>query len=419
MFNKDKLTGYAAGLITAVLLCSSAAFAQSIEKTITAVYNNIKIIVNGEEITPTDVNGNIVEPFIADGTTYLPVRALANALGQEVFWDGETNSVYIGEMPEKEEAPETEPEKAYSVNNKILNKFSDLTLMNVGKSGVKGSFFNLYIATAVNDVYFPYQCDNYSPDATLQTMTIGSQKAAQVLTEDITDTYHTLYSVYNVAQKEGFTNDEAVKSAQSNQWEQFKAQFENDGKFNEFLTVHSISENDLKEYMSVYTVYNLYSEKLIGEYLSKTYTESELLKAVDKEYAKVKHILVEDEATAKSIISKLGKGASFDSLVKEYSTDPGQGEDGYTFTKGEMVKEFEDAAFSLNKNSYTKTPVKSAYGYHIIYRYPLSSEWIDENKANFTQIAASSSYREKIDALLESTKISYTQNYQKYISTIE
>ncbi|MBQ6937845.1 MAG: peptidylprolyl isomerase [Clostridia bacterium] len=250
-------------------------------------------------------------------------------------------------------------------------------------------------------------------------MTIGSQKAAQVLTEDITDTYHTLYSVYNAAQKEGFTNDEAVKSAQSNQWEQFKAQFENDGKFNEFLTVHSISENDLKEYMSVYTVYNLYSEKLIGEYLSKTYTESELLKAVDKEYAKVKHILVEDEATAKSIISKLGKGASFDSLVKEYSTDPGQGEDGYTFTKGEMVKEFEDAAFSLNKNSYTKTPVKSAYGYHIIYRYPLSSEWIDENKANFTQIAASSSYREKIDALLESTKISYTQNYQKYISTIE
>ena len=419
MFNKDKLTGYAAGLITAVLLCSSAAFAQSIEKTITAVYNNIKIIVNGEEITPTDVNGNIVEPFIADGTTYLPVRALANALGQEVFWDGETNSVYIGEMPEKEEAPETEPEKAYSVNNKILNKFSDLTLMNVGKSGVKGSFFNLYIATAVNDVYFPYQCDNYSPDATLQTMTIGSQKAAQVLTEDITDTYHTLYSVYNAAQKEGFTNDEAVKSAQSNQWEQFKAQFENDGKFNEFLTVHSISENDLKEYMSVYTVYNLYSEKLIGEYLSKTYTESELLKAVDKEYAKVKHILVEDEATAKSIISKLGKGASFDSLVKEHSTDPGQGEDGYTFTKGEMVKEFEDAAFSLNKNSYTKTPVKSAYGYHIIYRYPLSSEWIDENKANFTQIAASSSYREKIDALLESTKISYTQNYQKYISTIE
>lgn len=419
MFNKDKLTGYAAGLITAVLLCSSAAFAQSIEKTITAVYNNIKIIVNGEEITPTDVNGNIVEPFIADGTTYLPVRALANALGQEVFWDGETNSVYIGEMPEKEEVPETEPEKAYSVNNKILNKFSDLTLMNVGKSGVKGSFFNLYIATAVNDVYFPYQCDNYSPDATLQTMTIGSQKAAQVLTEDITDTYHTLYSVYNAAQKEGFTNDEAVKSAQSNQWEQFKAQFENDGKFNEFLTVHSISENDLKEYMSVYTVYNLYSEKLIGEYLSKTYTESELLKAVDKEYAKVKHILVEDEATAKSIISKLGKGASFDSLVKEYSTDPGQGEDGYTFTKGEMVKEFEDAAFSLNKNSYTKTPVKSAYGYHIIYRYPLSSEWIDENKANFTQIAASSSYREKIDALLESTKISYTQNYQKYISTIE
>lgn len=419
MFNKDKLTGYVAGLITAVLLCSSAAFAQSIEKTITAVYNNIKIIVNGEEITPTDANGNVVEPFISDGTTYLPVRAIANALGQEVFWDTETSSVYIGEIPKKEETPETESLKAYSVNNEILNKFSDLTLMNVGKNGVKGSFFNLYIATAVNDVYFPYQCDNYSPDATLQTMTIESESAAKVLTEDITDTYHTLYSVYNAAQKEGFTNDEAVKATQNQQWEQFKAQFENENKFNEFLLSHSVSENDLKEYMSVYTVYNLYSEKLIGEYLSKSYTESELLKAVDKEYVKVKHILVEDEATAKSIISKLGRGTSFDKLVEEFNTDPGQGEDGYTFTKGEMVKEFEDAAFTLAKNSYTKTPVKSAYGYHIIYRYPLSSAWIDDNKASFTQIAASSSYREKLDALLESTKISYTQNYQKYISTIE
>ena len=58
MFNKDKLTGYAAGLITAILLCSSAAFAQSIEKTITAVYNNIKIIVNGEEID--DVHNSYV-----------------------------------------------------------------------------------------------------------------------------------------------------------------------------------------------------------------------------------------------------------------------------------------------------------------------------------------------------------------------
>lgn len=419
MINKDKLIGYVAGLTTAVLLCSSVAFAQSIEKTITAVYNNIKIIVNGEEITPKDVNGNVVEPFIADGTTYLPVRALAGALGQEVFWDGETNSVYIGEIPVKEEAAQEVHTETYSVNNDILNKFSDLTLMNVGKSPVKGSFFNLYIATATNDYYFPYQCDNYSPDATLQTMTISSEKAAKVLTNEITDTYHTLYSVYNAAQKDGFINDASVKNAIDENWTQFKAQFETDDKFNEFLATHSISENDLKEYMNVYTVYNLYSEKLIGEYLAKTYTDNELLKIVDKEYATVKHILIEDEATAKSIISKLGKGASFDKLVEEFNTDPGQGEEGYTFTKGEMVKEFEEAAFALGKNSYTKTPVKSAYGYHIIYRYPLNAQWIDANSASFMQIAANAAYKEDINSLLESTKISYTQNYQKYISTIE
>ena len=48
-------------------------------------------------IEPKDVNGNVVEPFIIDGTTYLPVRAICNALGLKVNWNSETNTVELTE----------------------------------------------------------------------------------------------------------------------------------------------------------------------------------------------------------------------------------------------------------------------------------------------------------------------------------
>lgn len=76
--------------------------ASTVTKTLTATYADIKLVVNGTAVTPTDANGNVVEPFACDGTTYLPVRAVANALGQDVKWDGETNTIYIGEIPSQE-----------------------------------------------------------------------------------------------------------------------------------------------------------------------------------------------------------------------------------------------------------------------------------------------------------------------------
>jgi hypothetical protein len=95
----------------------SAAFAASGAKTISASYGDIKIYVNQNRIEPRDANGNAVEPFISDGTTYLPVRAVAEALGQEVSWDGDTKSVYIGTRPEKLFAPAAESSQNTTVGN--------------------------------------------------------------------------------------------------------------------------------------------------------------------------------------------------------------------------------------------------------------------------------------------------------------
>ncbi|MCR9139573.1 MAG: peptidylprolyl isomerase [Alphaproteobacteria bacterium] len=83
---------------------------------------------------------------------------------------------------------------------------------------------------------------------------------------------------------------------------------------------------------------------------------------------KARHILVDSEEQAKSVIEALEGGADFVELAKEKSTGPSgpQGGDLGYFTKGRMVPEFEAAAFALEKDAYTKEPVKTQFGWHII-----------------------------------------------------
>ena len=92
---KDKIKGLIVGILIGVALTASTVIATTgvIQKNLH--YNNIKITLNGKEIKPVDANGVYVEPFIIDGTTYLPVRAVSGALGLGVAWDGETNTVKL------------------------------------------------------------------------------------------------------------------------------------------------------------------------------------------------------------------------------------------------------------------------------------------------------------------------------------
>lgn len=96
MFSKDKVKGFITGAVVASLLSATVAFAAPIEQVKTIFYSNIKIYIDGNQIQPKDAQGNLVEPFIMDGTTYLPVRAVANAFNKAVRWDGATSSVYLG-----------------------------------------------------------------------------------------------------------------------------------------------------------------------------------------------------------------------------------------------------------------------------------------------------------------------------------
>lgn len=88
----------------------------------------------------------------------------------------------------------------------------------------------------------------------------------------------------------------------------------------------------------------------------------------DAEEVHARHILVDTEDAAKALVAELDKGADFEALAKEKSTGPSgpQGGDLGYFAKGQMVKPFEDAAFALEKGAYTKAPVKSDFGWHVI-----------------------------------------------------
>lgn len=98
--NQKLRTRLVSTLAVAALMCTSAAAASKVTtKMIEANYMGIRLVVDGVEVTPKDANGNKVEPFASSGTTYLPVRAIGEALGKEVTWDGSTATIYVGDIP--------------------------------------------------------------------------------------------------------------------------------------------------------------------------------------------------------------------------------------------------------------------------------------------------------------------------------
>ena len=93
---KKRLQGIIAGLLAGVMLTGGLAYAKDISEKAQIYFRNIKIFIDGGEIVPKGSDGSVVEPFIMNGATYLPVRAIAEALGKDVAWDGKTSTVYIG-----------------------------------------------------------------------------------------------------------------------------------------------------------------------------------------------------------------------------------------------------------------------------------------------------------------------------------
>ncbi|HEY0720281.1 MAG TPA: peptidylprolyl isomerase [Gammaproteobacteria bacterium] len=127
------------------------------------------------------------------------------------------------------------------------------------------------------------------------------------------------------------------------------------------------------EFLRKQVLLNAALEKAVGE---REVTDEMLKKEYDTQVSnfniqeyKARHILVKTEAEAKAIIGELDKGGDFAKLAEKHSTDPGSKKNGGDlgwFGPGQMVPQFTTATQALSKGSYTKTPVETQFGWHII-----------------------------------------------------
>ncbi|EDL63478.1 peptidylprolyl isomerase [Bacillus sp. SG-1] len=138
-------------------------------------------------------------------------------------------------------------------------------------------------------------------------------------------------------------------------------------QFDMFLSQYNLNEESFREYLEL----QLLQEKAATADIEVS--EDELQEYYDnwKPEIEVRHILVDDEETAKEVKQKLADGAKFEDLAKEYSNDPGSAENGGSLGwvdyegRQNFVPEFSEALEKL-KTGKVSEPVKTQYGFHII-----------------------------------------------------
>lgn len=165
----------------------------------------------------------------------------------------------------------------------------------------------------------------------------------------------------------------------------------------EMFTMQLDAMGITEEMYKTFSTLSMYASKWYEKYSEGAVSDEDISKTFHKDYVKAKHILIKktaDDGTDVSadaytkiedIKKQLDGGADFDTLMNENSEDPGlqTAPNGYVFTKGQMVQEFEDAAFKLEPGQ-TSDIVESSYGYHILKKVELTDADLDEKTSDST-----------------------------------
>jgi len=125
---------------------------------------------------------------------------------------------------------------------------------------------------------------------------------------------------------------------------------------------------------------------------------------------RARHILVDDEAKARELIASLDGGARFETLAEENSSDSSAQEGGDLgwFAASRMVKPFADAVESLEKGAYTKEPVKSQFGWHVIKledTRPLTPPSFEEVEAQIGPLVQQTKFQAYLEELAKTAKV--------------
>jgi peptidyl-prolyl cis-trans isomerase C len=141
--------------------------------------------------------------------------------------------------------------------------------------------------------------------------------------------------------------------------------------------------------------------------------ETQVAALSDKEYH-ARHILVQTEDFAKNMIQRLERGSKFEDLAKRNSIDPGSKDNGGDlgwFTPDRMVRPFSEAAMALKPGEYTKTPVQTQYGFHVIKleeTRDLQPPPFDQVQQQLDQMVRMKKFNTHVDELVKQAKVEKT-----------
>ena len=359
-----KITVKIALLLSALFLVGSFGFHVGAEETI-AVY------VDGKAVTFD------AQPRIIENRTMVPMRAIFEAIGASVSWDPETRtvgssfrdttvSVTIG----TEKLIKNGTEIFLDVPAQVVESRTLVPVRAVAESfdckvewipekravRIVTSNLDSFALDSDREVYATVKDRNFSKAFYDVFASDGS-----VTDEEIAEYFRILTAYEQYAAQKGYTLDfTAYDTFDKNLRSEIDAGTitQSTGAGEPTILVRRTVGRDamLAQYVKYLAAYDA-----IGD------TES-LLPYIRENAIRVKHILVKTEEEAETIEKRLADGDNFESLITEYSIDGMNPVTGYIFGKGEMVEEFETAAYAL-KLGETSAPVKSQFGYHIIRRY--------------------------------------------------
>jgi len=213
--------------------------------------------------------------------------------------------------------------------------------------------------------------------------------------------------------------------------EKIKQQLGSEAEYKKFLAANGFNEPKLKDMIKQQQAWAKLQEKITAQVPEPTeeeikeYYEQNKEQFSQPEQRQVSHILIgtgdysngknRSEADAKvqalQIVDKLKAGGDFAELARQYSDDPGSKDNGGQyppFSRGSgFVKEFEDAAFGLEKGEYTVEPVRTQYGYHIIRLddiIPAITISLAEVKDNISALLMEEAVAEEMDSYMKNLR---------------
>ena len=303
----------------------------------------------------------------------------------------EKKEVVVKEEKVVKEVPKKESKKESKKDTKKVNKVNDdkvfkmLEFFDKYRLAIYGAVGGILITVLVVVIIWPDRIatlkDGTQPVAEIDGYTV----TANDLYEDMKDVYSIsslLDKIDNKILEEKYPETDEMNDELKQQAESYYSAYKQYYKIDKetFLSNNGFgSEKAFLEYLRLQYRRNKYAE----DYIKTLISDKEVEKYYeDKVYGDIntKHILVKVDSSAsdedkkkaedlaKEIISKLNDGKSFDEVKEEYKDQITYEELGYKSYNANLESAYMEAMQKLENNSYSKEPVKTSYGYHVIYR---------------------------------------------------